>query len=205
MKPAFLCIVAWCFVLFLCRNVAASGTVVVEAEDLDLTAGEYSEEDNAAACNGKSLKTDSSGEVTYRFQSDTGQYNLIVHYFDESDGESNFTVYVADDLVDQWTADDNNATSSDESSPILSTLRSRTLHNLRIRTGDRIRIQGERSRGERARLDLLEIVPASQPDDGSLPILGHTAGAEQSGHEAAQSYDGNEQTRWANKGTLASA
>ena len=90
--------------------------------------------------------------ATFHFSGATGEYKLAVQYFDQNNGVSRIRVYLGDRIVDEWLADDHlparqpNADSS-----------TRRVLNLRLKTGDEIRVEGTPDNGERASLDYVEI------------------------------------------------
>jgi alpha-glucuronidase len=91
--------------------------------------------------------------ATYQFTGAAGSYDLVVQYFDESDGASQFKLAVADRETDQWTADYN----LPHVNPNGHTATRRIVRNVRLAAGDTIRIQGSGNGEERAVFDYLEI------------------------------------------------
>jgi len=93
-----------------------------------------------------------------QFGGAAGEYELDVQYFDQNNGASRFRVYLGDHVVGEWLANDHlpatkpNADSS-----------TRRLINLRLRSGDEIRIEGIPDGGERAPLDYVEIHSLTSP------------------------------------------
>jgi alpha-glucuronidase len=91
--------------------------------------------------------------VTFRFDGAAGWYQMDVEYFDQNNGESRFRVYVGDQPVDEWLADDHlpaRKPGGDSSTR-------RRIAGLALRPGDEIRIEGFPDREERAPLDYVEI------------------------------------------------
>jgi len=91
--------------------------------------------------------------ATFRFSGDAGWYELDVVYFDQNNGESRFRVFVGDQLVDEWTANDtfpSKKIGGDSSTR-------RRIRGLALRPGDQIRIVGIPDKEERATLDYVEI------------------------------------------------
>jgi len=92
--------------------------------------------------------------AAFNYDRDAGWHDLIVQYFDQSDGVSRFRVWVGNQLVDEWTAADRLPARKVDSS---SSSR-RTIRGLALRKGDEIRIEGIPDGGETAALDYIEIV-----------------------------------------------
>src|SRR5260370_5026452 len=44
--------------------------------------------------------------AAFTFQGSPGWYDLAVQYFDQNNGASQFTVFVGDQVIDQWLAND---------------------------------------------------------------------------------------------------
>ena len=79
---------------------------LIEAEDLDLET--YLVEEREVASNEKVISLLGSGDTgtaSTRFTGPSGLYTVIVGYYDEIDGEALFRLKVNNDLVDNWTAD----------------------------------------------------------------------------------------------------
>jgi len=79
---------------------------------------------------------------------------LIVEYFDQNNGVSTFSLYVGDQLTDEWKADDHLPSQK----PDGSSATRRVIHGLALRPGDRIRIEGTPDGQEYAPLDYIEII-----------------------------------------------
>jgi alpha-glucuronidase len=93
----------------------------------------------------------------YKYAGDAGWRDLVVQYFDQQDGVSNFRVWIGSQLVDEWSAADRLPTRKVDSS---SSSR-RTVRGIALRKGDEIRIEGIPEGRETAALDYIEIVPAN--------------------------------------------
>jgi len=133
----------------------------IEAEKMDLdgyaaqdvTPWETASGGQAAALTAKNHH----GTIRYKFTGKPGWYDLEVAYFDENDGISKFKLYVGDQLVDQWQADDQ--LPSDQPNGHTST-RHKTA-NVALRPDDEIRLEGTSDGGEQACVDFFEITPAA--------------------------------------------
>ena len=187
-----------------CGTALLGDQNIIQAENMSLENG-YVLEDNEFASDGMVIKTENTSEfsaATYTFTGMTGYYDISVHYFDESDGASPLRLLVNGDLLDSWTADQDLGSAS----PDINTLTSHIIERVMIVQGADIRIEGKKHLGERARVDALQIVPLeAEPELPELPIVSHSAGAEEPGNEGVMSYDGDESTRWANDGSLSHA
>jgi len=93
--------------------------------------------------------------ASFKFDRAAGWYTLKVQYFDQNNGQSKFRVYVGDQLVDEWMADEQfRATKMGGDSSIR-----RMIKGLALRPKDEIRIEGIPDGQEPAPLDYVEIVP----------------------------------------------
>jgi alpha-glucuronidase len=92
----------------------------------------------------------------FTYDGESGSRDLIVQYFDQSDGVSRFRVWVANRLVAEWAADDRLPTRKVDSS---SSSR-RVIRGIPLRQGDEIRIEGAPDGRETAALDYVEIRPS---------------------------------------------
>jgi alpha-glucuronidase len=112
-------------------------------------------------------ETSSAGQATtcsagdtcsaqHRYQGAAGAFNVIVQYFDESDGASRFTLFVGDRQVDSWLAD----AQFGSSSPNGHTATRRTVRGVRLAPGDEIRVQVTTDGNESGALDYVEVTPA---------------------------------------------
>jgi len=93
--------------------------------------------------------------ASFRYEGTSGWYDLSVRYFDQNDGVSRFRVLVADQLLDEWVADDNLPTRRIDAH---SSTR-RKIVGVALRSGDEVRIEGLPQGGERAALDYVEVRP----------------------------------------------
>ncbi|MEX2092512.1 MAG: alpha-glucuronidase family glycosyl hydrolase, partial [Pirellulales bacterium] len=108
-------------------------------EAKDVTPWETASGGQAAALTAK----DHRGTISYKFTGKPGWYDLEVAYFDENDGLSKFKLYVGDQLIDEWTADD--TLPHDQPSGHTST-RHKT-PSVALRPDDVIRLEGTSERG----------------------------------------------------------
>src|SRR5262249_58920249 len=96
--------------------------------------------------------------ASMKYDGEGGWRDVIVQYFDQQDGVSRFRVFVANQLVDEWTAADRLPTRRVDSS---SSSR-RTIRSVALRKGDEIRIEGVPEGRETAALDYVEILPGME-------------------------------------------
>ncbi len=140
-------------------DIGGTSVVLVEAENMKYNSY-YTMESNTAASGGKLLKGTTVGQKgidSTNFSGTTGTYNVNVTYFDESDGASTFKVFVNNVQVDSWVANQTPATGSSVADA--STKKVRTISNLVITNGVKVRIEGTPESGEWARVDCIEFVP----------------------------------------------
>jgi len=91
--------------------------------------------------------------AVFRFNRAPDWYDMNVEYFDQNNGVSQFRIFINDQLVDEWIADDQlpaRTPGGDSSSR-------RRIEGLALRPGDEIRIEGIPDRNEHAPLDFVSI------------------------------------------------
>lgn len=91
--------------------------------------------------------------ASFRFSGRPGWYDLSLRYFDQNDGVSRFRLYVNDQLLQEWLADDALPTRRLDGH---SSTR-RVVRQVALRPSDVIRVEGLGQGGERAALDYVEI------------------------------------------------
>ncbi|HXX22065.1 MAG TPA: hypothetical protein VEO19_02815 [Terriglobia bacterium] len=92
-------------------------------------------------------------EATFRFDRPAGWYDLDVEYFDQNNGESRFRLFVGNQKVDEWIANDHLPATK----PGGDSSTRRRVTGLALRPGDQIHIEGSPDGGERAPVDYVEI------------------------------------------------
>jgi alpha-glucuronidase len=95
--------------------------------------------------------------VRFRHQGQPGWYELTVRYFDYAQGQARFRLWVGDQLIDEWIADDTLPTRRTEPDGTSSTRR--IVSGVALRPGDEIRIEGFPDANEDAALDYVEVHP----------------------------------------------
>jgi alpha-glucuronidase len=129
----------------------------VEAEAMHLqgyTAIEITPEENGSG--GKAIVCEGQAQpcqATFRFDRPPGWYDLDVQYFDQINGESKFRVFIGDQQVDEWVADDHLPATK----PGGDSSTRRRITSLALHPGDEIRIEGIPDGAELAPLDYIEI------------------------------------------------
>ena len=150
-------------------NIALSpaGFNTLEAEDMTLDGG-FVVEANAAASGGRIIRgnapADSApGKASATFLGSQGTYDITVTYFDEYDGSSSMAMFLNNQLLDQWLADEN-PTCRDCASPNERTLRSRVVATgIEISAGDDIRLESTVNQYEYGRFDKVDFTPSLSP------------------------------------------
>lgn len=140
---------------FTVTDSTPASPITMEAEDMNLS--DYNVENVSEASGGKGIKVrrNRTGEASFTFNGNAGNYNITVYYFDENDGRSTFKLYVDGSKEDQWVANQNlgsNATSSNN-------LVSRTKSNITLAPGDVIKVTGKYHQSEYARIDKVVVTP----------------------------------------------
>jgi alpha-glucuronidase len=92
--------------------------------------------------------------ASVRFDRPAGWYEIDLQYFDQNNGVSKFQLFVGDQMVDEWAADDNLPATK----PGGDSSTRRWIPGLALRPGDEIKIVGTPDGPERAPLDYLRIV-----------------------------------------------
>ncbi len=132
----------------------------IEAEAMRLTGYQITDITPwEAASGGKAIECvsrDRQCAASFRYDGRAGWFDLDVQYFDESDGKSTFKLFVGEQLIDQWAADDRLPTTKPDA-------HASTRHRVRgvaLRPGDTVRLEAVADGGENAGLDYVEINPA---------------------------------------------
>lgn len=124
----------------------------IEAEKMNLSGYVY--ESNNAASSGGCVSANKSGEGTAKakFIGADGKYNLKTFYFDENDGNATYKVFVNDNKVDEWTANQDLGSASADEKTLTSHITEVTLSK-----NDIISIVGTKEKYDPARLDKIEL------------------------------------------------
>ncbi len=117
--------------------------------DVDITPAENASGGKGVECPAPAQ----SCTAALRFDGPAGWYEIDVQYFDQANGVSRFQLFVGDQLVDEWLADDRLPATQ----PTGDASTRRWIPGVALRPGDQIRIVGFPDGGERAPLDYIEI------------------------------------------------
>ncbi|MEM9005241.1 MAG: right-handed parallel beta-helix repeat-containing protein [Cyanobacteria bacterium P01_F01_bin.86] len=132
------------------------GTLVIEAEDLTLR--NYKTKSNKASSNGEYITVRGKrgkGTATGVFNGPAGTYDVVLGYYDESDGKASVDLTVAGDTQSLSFDEDLGSKLTNRK-----TLTSRTTHtSIELNPGDVLELTGWRNKGEHARIDRIEFVP----------------------------------------------
>jgi alpha-glucuronidase len=109
-------------------------------------------------------KTACSAETT--LEKASGVYSIAVQYFDFHQGASTYKVSVNGNIAGQWAADNTlpfNQIGGDTSTRY-------TLHDIRLKPGDVLKIEGQPNGNEPAPLDYVEISPETKASDSAAAV-----------------------------------
>jgi PKD repeat protein len=140
---------------------APGGLMTLEAETMTLTG--YRVEQNADASGGALISRLSApgtppGVAMKAFPGPAGTYDIIVAYFDESDGQSTLTLRVKGQVVDTWQAN----ADLPYGLPNAATRTYRVAaHGFSLAPGDVIALEGYEQGSEWARVDNVDFVPVN--------------------------------------------
>ncbi len=123
-----------------------------EAEEMILSS--YAIEANAVASGGYCIKASGTGTAMTIFNGSHGTYDLKLWYFDETDGEASYVIYLNDETLAEWIADQDFGTFDPDSQ----SLTTYTISDVSLSAGDTITIQGTAENYDYARVDLLECI-----------------------------------------------
>jgi len=98
--------------------------------------------------------------ATTRFGGKGGWYSLGIQYFDQNNGASHFQVFVGNQPIGRWVADE----WLPNAKPNAHTSTRHTITGIALRSGDEIRIVAAPDAGEHAVIDYVEIQPESKPE-----------------------------------------
>ena len=114
----------------------------IEAEVMKLS--DYSQDTYK---NEKCIKTLSSGTATSLFKYPSGNYDVVISYADEKDGQGRITLFVANKQRATFNLNED-----------VGVWRRRTFTNIKIRNGDEIKIVGNSNGSEATRVDFIEFI-----------------------------------------------
>lgn len=147
-------------------EVAAPTTFHYEAEDLHLNGYKVEHLGDHIASGGEAIRLKSrDGHASVNFDGPTGEYDILVGYFDENDGRSMGKVKVGDEIVGNWTF--NEHTSSWRASA--DNFREFAIEDVHIEAGEQIKLSGWRNGKEFARFDYIKVVGSESLGAGNGP------------------------------------
>lgn len=179
------------------KSTAGQNALQLEAERMSLSG--YSRQTSSIASGRSYIElSGNSGTASTRFTGASGQYHVMLRYFDENDGRAAFTAKVSSTTVGSFTADRNlgAATASQR------TLTTRTITNVSINNGQTISIRGVRNGGELARLDSITFTPIGSANptppvtNPTPPVTNPTPPSGGSTNPFANEFSSGWTTRW---------
>jgi alpha-glucuronidase len=93
----------------------------------------------------------------FSYTGQAGRFNIAVQYFDLQGGDARFSTSINGQHIDTWTADDkfpSRRPNGDNSTRHI-------LHNVTLKPGDTIRIEGTPNAADPAALDYIELLPVA--------------------------------------------
>lgn len=143
-------------------------TTRIQAEDMTLT--NYLVESNNSSALGRKLislsgSTANSGTASFQYSGTAGNYDVVLGYYDENDGQSTLAVKIGDNEVDRWTLNKNLGSASSDSK----TKTRRTVASaVSLSAGTTIQITGTKNGSEFGRVDYVELIPITDFSNTSL-------------------------------------
>ena len=160
-------------------NIVEEGPIRIEAETMALVT--YRLESKSVASQGQYISLRGgdrreTGTASFAFNGPTGHYDVILEYFDETDGISQLKVSQEGALIDAWDWNQNLGSAGVRAQ----TLTQRTVATkLFIEAGDTFTIQGTEDGGEPTRVDYIEFIPIESGNGNEPPtIINGTKAAE---------------------------
>ena len=155
-------------------EVVAPQVFQYEAEDMHLSGYHVEHVGNHVASGGEVIRLSSNdGHASVNFTGPTGNYDILVGYFDENDGKSMAKVKVGGHQVGSWTFDEllgSHVAASNN-------FREFKIEDVHVEAGEQIKLSGWRDHYEFARFDYVKLVSAGSigTDNGSnTPTLEST-------------------------------
>jgi Ca2+-binding RTX toxin-like protein len=140
------------------QKLPISSWLRLEAETLNLK--NFNKEDQVIASNNGAIATGGEGKASTKFAGPTGVYDIIVGYYDESDGYGKLNLTIGESSNQQkfdWTLDrnfGNHYTGVDN-------FVTRTLRGVTLKSGETIEINGAAEGQEFIRVDYVDIISAT--------------------------------------------
>ncbi|MGB5592926.1 MAG: SdrD B-like domain-containing protein, partial [Crocosphaera sp.] len=142
------------------EDLSSSETIRIEAEDLHLY--NYGVEHGDFASGGELIALHGhEGTASTTFSGETGQYDVIVGYYDENDGHATGKFKLNGQIIDSWTFEEDLGSNL----PNEDTFVTRTVaEHITIEYGDSLTLKGIEDDYEFARFDYIELVKKGDED-----------------------------------------
>ncbi|MGL5133130.1 MAG: hypothetical protein ACRC78_11415, partial [Planktothrix sp.] len=132
--------------------------VRIEAEDMNRAGGYEIELGNfASGLKYIGLRSGNTGTATTTFGKGSGLYDVVVGYFDETDGKSPLSISVGGNKISEWVA--NQSLVGGRAAATNFSLK--TIPGVQVNFGDEIQLAGILEAGENARFDYVEFIPVT--------------------------------------------
>lgn len=130
-----------------------------EAENMSLSGSYQIEQNVGPASNSRVVRASGTtpGTASTTFSGPSGTYDIVVAYFDENDGNAQFSANIAG-TTSNWTANQNLGSSSVSTQNLV---RRTIATSTTLTQGAPISVTGTASGGESARFDYIEFIPRS--------------------------------------------
>jgi len=148
-------------------------TIRIEAENMDLNGYRLERSNSFDFASGKaytSLYAEGDNETataTTLFDGASGNYDIVVAYFDEDDGVSSFKLEHERNQIGQQIGQWKATNTTGGALPSAQSLARRTFSNISLKTGDTLRLTGTESLKEAARIDYIELIARDTTSDDS--------------------------------------
>jgi hypothetical protein len=101
------------------------------------------------------VQTTGTGTATSAFANPSGLYTIVVSYADEKEGQGNLALYVGGKQKATWKLTED-----------VGCWRRKTIPNIKINSGDEIKLIGMANGSESARVDFIEFIPQATSEKG---------------------------------------
>ncbi|MEL7332386.1 MAG: hypothetical protein AAFN12_09050, partial [Cyanobacteria bacterium J06560_2] len=156
-----------------------TGTPIrIEAEDMLLSGYRTEDFSSLTFASGKAYTSlfgqgeTEIGIATTQFTGPAGEYDIVVAYFDESDGVSQFNITKNGEEISDWLAD----STGGGIAPSAQSLVRRTIPGISLANGDTIQLTGIEDDAEAARIDYIELIPIESTDEETTGEVDNTTG-----------------------------
>jgi N-acetylneuraminic acid mutarotase len=142
-------------------SIPPAGVTPIRVEAESMILNTYRLEANSSASGGQLLSLKNGGATetglaTYSFTGLTGNYNIVIGYYDENDGVAQLSVKKDGVTLDAWSLNQNLGSPD----AVAQTFVRRTIATgISIATGSIFQLAGIEDPGEKARIDYIEFIP----------------------------------------------